>query len=296
MGTTPSATKTTVAKSKKSSTRNSPSGHQRFVGVRQRPSGRWVAEIKDSLHKLRLWLGTFDTPEEAARAYDTAARALRGPHARTNFNLPDPTAAVENSTRRLDGVSYLPESIEPFSFEETEEEGNQEGLVGALKAKLFDENRKSIFQFQSLTVDSNSSNQKRNRTAGIATPNHNNNNRTDVIVSSDHGPNGLDYHPTWQPLSSPYADLIDLGDHYCNNNVEMGNDYSDNKVGEYSDCNINANINDDYEGGLVSQGVFTSEQQLQVVQYGENNGWLISSNGFWDPSLLSVCPDFQLDI
>lgn len=57
----------------------------RFLGVRQRPSGRWVAEIKDSSHKLRLWLGTFDSAEEAAFAYDSAARILRGRNARTNF-------------------------------------------------------------------------------------------------------------------------------------------------------------------------------------------------------------------
>ncbi|TYH38689.1 hypothetical protein ES332_D12G126900v1 [Gossypium tomentosum] len=65
---------------------------RRFVGVRQRPSGRWVAEIKDSSQRVRLWLGTYDTPEEAARAYDEAARALRGENARTNF------ASVNNSS------------------------------------------------------------------------------------------------------------------------------------------------------------------------------------------------------
>ncbi|TKY63838.1 Ethylene-responsive transcription factor RAP2-11 [Spatholobus suberectus] len=58
---------------------------RKFIGVRQRPSGRWVAEIKDSSQHVRLWLGTYDTPEEAARAYDEAARALRGENARTNF-------------------------------------------------------------------------------------------------------------------------------------------------------------------------------------------------------------------
>ncbi|XP_071712572.1 ethylene-responsive transcription factor ERN1-like [Rutidosis leptorrhynchoides] len=61
------------------------SNRSKFVGVRQRPSGKWVAEIKKSSQKIRMWLGTFDTAEEAARAYDEAAYLLRGANARTNF-------------------------------------------------------------------------------------------------------------------------------------------------------------------------------------------------------------------
>ncbi|CAK7326136.1 unnamed protein product [Dovyalis caffra] len=58
---------------------------KRYLGVRQRPSGRWVAEIKDTIQKIRVWLGTYDTAEEAARAYDEAACLLRGANTRTNF-------------------------------------------------------------------------------------------------------------------------------------------------------------------------------------------------------------------
>ncbi|KAI0523488.1 hypothetical protein KFK09_005883 [Dendrobium nobile] len=58
---------------------------KRYMGVRQSPSGRWVAEIKGTAQKIRQWLGTFDTAEEAARAYDEAACLLRGANTRTNF-------------------------------------------------------------------------------------------------------------------------------------------------------------------------------------------------------------------
>ncbi|EEF50462.1 hypothetical protein RCOM_1613750 [Ricinus communis] len=96
---------------------------RRFVGVRQRPSGRWVAEIKDSSQRVRLWLGTYDTPEEAAKAYDEAARALRGENARTNFASVNPNSYHSGSSPSNGGFV-------------SESDGRHSLSFSSLKAKL----------------------------------------------------------------------------------------------------------------------------------------------------------------
>lgn len=83
-----------MVKPSSSSARLSPSKNlqpnveeMKYKGVRWRKWGKWVSEIRLPNSRERIWLGSFDTAQKAARAFDAALFCLRGPTAK--FNFPD---------------------------------------------------------------------------------------------------------------------------------------------------------------------------------------------------------------
>ncbi|KAF7147615.1 hypothetical protein RHSIM_Rhsim03G0226400 [Rhododendron simsii] len=106
----------------------------RYKGVRLRKWGKWVAEVRQPNSRDRIWLGSYRTAEEAARAYDAAVFCLRGPSATLNF--PDCPPDVPDAAELSRSQIQVAASRHARGAEEEEERESGGGAVGTAEASF----------------------------------------------------------------------------------------------------------------------------------------------------------------
>lgn len=141
--------------------------HPLFRGVRRRNGDKWVCEVREPNKKSRIWLGTYTSPEMAARAHDVAALALRGNSATLNFPdsaqiLPvatsssanDIRAAVAEATFALESTTISSSKSEDNKklFKGNNEEGEESGGGGGDEGRKLFMDEEALYNMPSLLL------------------------------------------------------------------------------------------------------------------------------------------------
>ncbi|KAL1329815.1 hypothetical protein AAHE18_12G068400 [Arachis hypogaea] len=165
-------------------------GRRSYIGVRKRPWGKFAAEIRDTTRNgRRVWLGTFESAEEAALAYDQAAYSMRGYSALLNFSF----QRVKDSLQGIIMDSDSNNKHKPFSSSSSspalalKERNSLQRKLSSWSSKSKNKNIKNK------SKESSSSSSSKESSSTTTTTTNNNNNSGGVMVLEDLGVEYLEY-------------------------------------------------------------------------------------------------------
>lgn len=119
----------------------------RFKGIRKRSWGKWVSEIRLPRSRDRVWLGSYSTPLEAARAYDAAASCLRGASASLNFPNSPPCLPL------LPPEKLSRQDIQSIAAAAAASVAAEDSVSAAVKEHHLDRSPSSVIEFEATDLD-----------------------------------------------------------------------------------------------------------------------------------------------